>query len=56
MGQFASAPAFPYGQHGGIHWQGNVDGVDQQRMLEYSRSPSKEHRARSRSPEKRAVY
>ncbi|EXJ90411.1 hypothetical protein A1O1_03512 [Capronia coronata CBS 617.96] len=53
MGHFALPPGTPYGQpYVGWHTDQGYAG---QQQLEYQRSPSKEHRARSRSPEKRVL-
>ncbi len=54
MGGFALPPGTPYGQPY-VGWHGD-QGFGGQQQIEYQRSPSKEHRARSRSPEKKAVY
>ena len=56
IGQFAASPGLPYGQAQGMGWGGTMDDFGQQKMLRYERSPSKEYRGRSRSPEKRVAY
>lgn len=52
IGQVAATPGLQYGRTNGVGWQGVMDDFGQQKSLEYTRSPSKEQRARSRSPEK----
>ncbi|OAL35141.1 hypothetical protein AYO20_05618 [Fonsecaea nubica] len=54
MGQFTLPPAASYAQQPYVGWHGDPGFVGQQ-QLEYPRSPSKEHRARSRSPEKKRI-
>lgn len=55
MGQFAATPGLPYGQTSALGWQGGLNDYGQHRSLEFARSPSKENRARSQSPEKRLM-
>lgn len=53
-GQFALPPSTPYSQQQPqLGWQ--EDSAFSQRQLEYSRSPSKDHRSRSRSPQKKRI-
>ncbi|KAI1628001.1 Di-sulfide bridge nucleocytoplasmic transport domain-containing protein [Exophiala viscosa] len=54
MGQFAISPVMPYGQPY-VGWHGEQSYGGQQQQIEYQRSPSKERRARSRSPSKKFV-
>jgi hypothetical protein len=45
-GQFAATPGHTYGHQQHLGWQGGYN-YPQQQNIEYVRSPSKEHRARS---------
>ncbi|KIW67008.1 hypothetical protein PV04_06286 [Phialophora macrospora] len=53
-GQFALSPPTPFTQQRYGGWPGE-GGFGGQQQLEYTRSPSKEHRSRSRSPEKKRI-
>ncbi|OCT55062.1 hypothetical protein CLCR_02942 [Cladophialophora carrionii] len=53
-GPFPLPPSTPLTQPRYVGWQGD-GGFGGQQQLEYSRSPSKEHRSRSRSPEKKRI-
>jgi hypothetical protein len=55
LGHFALSPGIPYGQQQYMGWHGD-EGFGGPQQLEYQQSPSKEHRARSRSPEKALLY
>ncbi|KAL2443737.1 hypothetical protein ABEF95_011386 [Exophiala dermatitidis] len=54
MGQYGLPPGTPFNQ-GYVGWQPDQGFGNHQQQIEYQRSPSKEHRARSRSPEKKIL-
>ncbi|KIV90114.1 hypothetical protein PV10_07455 [Exophiala mesophila] len=53
IGHFMASPGLPYGQQPFMGWHGERD--EGQQAIGYQRSPSKEHRSRSRSPEKKKM-
>ena len=54
MGHFAATPGLPFGQQT-MGWHDMQEAYGEQKRLEYNRSPTKECRGRSRSPEKKRV-
>ncbi|KAJ9606697.1 hypothetical protein H2200_008705 [Cladophialophora chaetospira] len=54
LGQYPLSPGTPFPQQHYVGWQGDT-GFGGQQQLDYSRSPSKDHRSRSRSPEKKRI-
>ncbi len=54
VGQYALSPGAPFNQQPYVGWQGDA-GYGRQQQLEYTRTPSKDHRSRSRSPEKKRI-